>query len=121
MNMFDVLKNPKKIKNDEPLREEAIKKIETEIEQNKDDTQINIIGQVLIKYLKENAVAEKILNPENNIKNCVKEMVKIAATKIRNPINYNNTEGAGVFLSYEEGLNIILEYFEIEETEEVKL
>lgn len=120
MNMFDVLKNPKKTKNDEPLKEEAIKKIETEIEQNKDNTQINVIGQILITYLKENAVAEKILNPEKNINSCIKRMMEVASTKIKTPISYNNIDGEGVFLSYEEGFSIILEYFEIEKTEEVK-
>lgn len=119
--MFDVLKNPKKTKNNEPLREEALKKIEEEIEENKDDTQVSIVGQVLINYLKENAVSEKILNPEKNIKSCIGEMMNAAAQKISYPINYDNREGVGVFLSYEEGLNVILKYFEIEKAQKVTL
>ncbi|HHV30690.1 MAG TPA: hypothetical protein GXX73_14130 [Clostridium sp.] len=117
MNMFDFLKNPSKTK--EPLEEEALKKIKEEIEQNNDE-QINFIGQILIKHLKENAVAEKILNPEKSIKNCIEKMHEFASTKIKER-GYNINGMTGVFLTYDEGMEIILDYFEIGKKEEVDI
>jgi len=110
--MFDILKNPNVSK--DPLREQAIKKIKKEMEEYYKDIQINTVGELLINYLKENAVAEKILNPEKSIRDCLKKMAEIAATKIEE--GYKVDGNTCVILSYEEGFKIILDYFEIEQT-----
>ncbi|MBU3111970.1 PcfK-like family protein [Clostridium lacusfryxellense] len=90
------------------MLEKAIKKINDEIEKNKNDTNIKVIGDFLVSQLKLNVGAsEKVLQDGKTIKGSIEEMRKVAKSKAVN--------GCGM-LTDEEGFGIVLKYFDIKFT-----
>lgn len=84
----------------------AIYKLQNEIDANKSNSYVKVVGQFLLKHLETNpAAAEKIVAEGKTIKGSLKEM-KEAARK-------NQSDGCGV-LTDQEGFEVVLKYFGIE-------
>lgn len=86
----------------------AIEKIKAEVEANKSNSNIKVIGDFLIRRLGLiNGGAEKVLQDGKTIKCSIDEMRKVAKTKAVN--------GCGM-LTDEEGFGIVLKYFDMKFT-----
>lgn len=84
---------------------EAIKKIQDEIEKNKNEF-TEVVGAFLVQHLKENeADSEKILRVDKTIANSFKEIEKVAKTK---------RKGNSALIGPKEGFEIVMKYFGIE-------
>lgn len=87
------------------MLQEAITKLQTEMEQNKSNGYIQLVGDYLIKFLGTNPeAAEKILVEDKTINKSLDHMRKVAEKKMTG--NY-------AMLTPEEGFKAILEYFVI--------
>lgn len=87
------------------MQEKALEKIKTEMEQNKDNAYIQVVGNYLIKFLNKNpGTAEKFLTEGKTIAKSLEAMRKEANKK---------TEDNFAMFTLEEGLEIVLIYFEI--------
>jgi len=90
------------------MLEKAIKKLTDEMEANKSNSNIKVIGDFLIRQLKlSNEDAEKVLQEGKTILKSIDEMSKVAKTKAVN--------GCGM-LTDQEGFGIVLKYFDIKFT-----
>jgi len=90
------------------MLDKAIEKIKSEIEQNKKNSNIQVIGEFILRELAlNNAAAEKVLQEGKTIKGSIDEMKKVAKTKA--------VGGCGM-LSDQEGFGIVLTYFGIKFT-----
>lgn len=84
----------------------AITKLRTEIDQNKNNPYIQVVGEFLINYLNSDpGQAEKILNPDKTIAKSLNEMRKEAEKK---------KVGNCAVLTDQEGFEIVLKYFDID-------
>lgn len=87
------------------MQEKALEKIKTEMEQNKDNAYVQVVGNYLIKFLNKNpGTAEKFLTEGKTIAKSLEAMRKEANKKKEN--NF-------AMFTLEEGLEIVLIYFEI--------
>lgn len=85
---------------------EAIKKIKDEIDKNKNNPYIQVVGEFLIQYLNKNHEAsEKVLQEGKDIGKSLQEMRKAAEKK---------KVGNCAVLTDQEGFEIVLKYFGIE-------
>jgi len=90
------------------MLEKAIKKITDEMEANKSNSNIKVIGDFLVRQLKlSNGGAEKVLQGGKTIIKSIDEMSKVAKTKA--------VKGCGM-LTDQEGFGIVLKYFDIKFT-----
>ncbi|MED5017909.1 Cas9 inhibitor AcrIIA9 family protein [Paenibacillus chibensis] len=88
--------------------QEAITKLQSEIEKNKTNPYIQVVGEFLIKHVQANpANAEKILDADKTIGNSLEAMKKEAQKKQVNGM---------AMLTDEEGFAIVLKYFGFEGT-----
>lgn len=88
------------------MLDKAIIKLKAEMDQNKTNSYIQVVGDFIIQYVKENQeVAEKILVEEKTILKSLNEMKKAAEKK---------KVGNCAVLSDQEGFKIVLQYFGIE-------
>lgn len=86
----------------------AISKIQTEIDKNANNTYIQAVGGFLLRYLVENPEsAEKILVPDKTIGKSLDEMRKEASKK---------KVGSCAVLTDQEGFAVVLKYFGIKAT-----
>jgi hypothetical protein len=86
---------------------EAIKKIQDEIEAEKKNSYVQYVGKYMIEYLnKNNGYAQNILDETKSIKGSLQHM-EAEAKKIK--------QGNMAMFSPDEGLKIVLEYFGIKE------
>lgn len=84
----------------------AITKIQAEMDANKDNSYIQLMGKFFLDYLKDHPeAAEKLASPEKTITNSLKEMEKVARSK----------KGSGnmAMLTYQEGFDVVFRYFGI--------
>lgn len=93
---------------------EAIKKLQTEIDANKSNPAIAYTGEYLIKYIENNPEsAEKTLADDKTIAKAIDEIRKVASTR---------KVGNCAVIAPDEGLEIVLKYFGIDRApEEVKV
>ena len=92
------------------MKEQAIEKIKTEMDQNI-DSNIQTIGNFLIQYLSSNPdSADKILNPEKTIEKSLDAMRKVAEKEARE--KKKNGHYTAV-IPDSEGFAIVLKYFDI--------
>lgn len=88
------------------MLEKAILKIKTEMEQNNNNSYIQIVGEFLLRYLESDpSAAEKILTEEKTIAKSLDEMRKAAEKK---------KVGNCAVLTDQEGFEIVFKYFGIE-------
>jgi len=86
----------------------AIEKIKAEIEQNKNNSNIQVVGEFLLEELAlNNEVSEKVLIEGKTIKGGIEEMKKVAKAKA--------VDGCGM-VSDQEGFGIVLTYYGIKFT-----
>ncbi|MBS3885592.1 MAG: hypothetical protein KGZ56_00885 [Dethiobacter sp.] len=84
---------------------QAIEKLRSEMEQNKNHRYIQIVGNFLVQYVTKNtAAAERILTEGKTIKGSLNDM--------KNEARKNQMDGIGV-LSDEEGFAVVLKYYGI--------
>ena len=84
---------------------QAIEKLRSEMEQNKNHRYIQIVGNFLVQYVTKNpSAAERILAEGKTIKDSLNNM--------KNEARKNQIEGCGV-LSDEEGFAVVLKYYSI--------
>ena len=85
---------------------EAINKIKTEMEANKNNSYIQVVGGFLLQHLEVNpADAEKILTDDKTIAKSLDEMSKVAQKK---------KVGNCAVLTNQEGFEVVLKYFGID-------
>lgn len=85
--------------------QKAIEKLRSEIDKNKKDGFVEVIGEFLIKTVQDNSEAsEKILVKDKTISGSINEMSKEARKKSIN---------GHAMLSDQEGFQIVLKYFGI--------
>lgn len=90
------------------MLEKAIEKLKTEIDSSKNNSNIKVIGEFLLRQLKiDNTSAEKVLQDGKTIKGSIGEMSKVARTKA--------VDGCGM-LTDQEGFEIVFKYFDIKFT-----
>lgn len=95
------------------MLEKAIEKLRTEIDQNKDNTYVQVVGDYLIKFLNKNAeLAEMFLIEEKTIGKSLEKM-KAEAAKIK--------KGNFAMFTLEEGLEVVLNYFGITTKPEIEV
>ena len=88
------------------MLDKAIEKIKTEMEGNKDNLYIQVVGEYLLQQLKVNpAAAEKIMAEGKTVGQSLGEMRK-AAEKKKN--------GNCAVLTNQEGFEVVLKYFGVE-------
>lgn len=88
------------------MLEQAKTKIRTEMEQNKDDSYIQVIGKYLLQHLdKHPEDAEKVAAEDKHISKSIEAMAAEAKKKQKN---------GRAMLTDEEGYAIVLKYFGIE-------
>lgn len=94
------------------MLEKAIKKIKDEMGKDKNQY-VQVVGGFLLEYVTNDPMAaEKILDDKKTIASSLNVMMKEAEKK---------RVGNGAVLAYEEGLDIVLKYFDIKKkTTEVK-
>jgi len=86
----------------------AIEKLQAEIDSNKSNPNIKVVGDFLLRQLDLNDKAsEKVVQEGKTIKGSIEEMRKVAKTKAVN--------GCGM-LTDQEGFEIVLKYFDIKFT-----
>ena len=86
--------------------ERAIEKIKKEMQEKKDNPNIQSIGDYLLKQVEINReAAEKICNENKSIEKCFKEMEKVARTK---------AQQGSYYMSDNEAFKIIREYYQFE-------
>lgn len=91
---------------------EAIKKLQSEIDANKSNPAISYTGDYLINYIKSNPdSAEKIMAADKTISKAIEEIRKVAEKR--------KVSNCAV-IAPDEGLKIVLKYFGIDGTPEVK-
>ena len=94
------------LKEETELVNDAIRKLESEMEQNKNFSYVQAIGNFLLQHLESNpAAAEKIMAEGKTIKGSLAELKKEAQK--------NQVEGCGV-LTDEEGFAVALKYYGID-------
>jgi len=90
------------------MLEKAIAKLKTEIDGNKNNPNLKVVGEFLLRQLKSNnAAAEKVVQEDKTIKGSIDKMKETAKT--------NAVDGCGM-LTDEEGFGIVLKYFDIKFT-----
>jgi len=90
---------------------DAITKLKTEIEQNKSNSYVQVVGEFLLGHLdKHPQDAEKILAKDKTIANSLDEMRKAASKK---------KIGNCAMFTPAEGFAIVLKYFGIESTVDI--
>ena len=86
--------------------QEAIKKINDEMDKEKTNPFVRVIGNILLEYLDvDPGAAEKIINKDKAIGKSLDEMRKLAETK---------KVGNCAMLTDQEGFEIVLKYYDIE-------
>lgn len=84
----------------------AIKKIKAEIDSNKNNSYIQVVGEFLLQHLQDNPTnAEKVVQVGKTIGQSLNEMKKAAEKK---------KVGNCAVLSEQEGFKVVLEYFGID-------
>lgn len=80
----------------------AIAKIQAEMEANKNNAYVQVVGEFLLQHLATNPQdAEKILNQDKTILKSLEEMCKVAKKKkVGNCAVLTDQEGFGVVLKY---------------------
>jgi len=90
------------------MLEKAIEKLKAEIDGNKSNPNIQVIGEFLLEQLDSNdKISEKLIIEGKTIKGSIDEMKKVAKTKA--------VGGCGM-LTDQEGFGIVLNYFDIKFT-----
>jgi len=85
----------------------AISKIQAEMDANQDNSYIQLMGEFFLNYIKDHPeAAEKLANPDKTLAGSLKEMEKDARSKKRS--------GNVVMLTYQEGFEVVFRYFGIE-------
>jgi hypothetical protein len=85
---------------------EAVSKIKVEMERKNDDPYVQVVGEFLLGYLKDNpGSAEQFMDPEKSIEKSLDEMRKAAEKK---------KKGTCAVLTDAEGFAIVLKYYGIE-------
>lgn len=85
---------------------DAIKKLQTEIDANKDDKSIEVIGNFLLKHLESSPEsAKKVLADGKTITKSYDEMANVARKQAKNN---------RAMLTDEEGFDVVLKYYGIE-------
>lgn len=85
------------------MLERAENKIREEMNNSKKSHYVQVVGEMLLGYLKNNPNAsEKILPEDKSIEKSLDEMRKVAETK---------KQGNYAVLSDQEGFNVVLKYF----------
>lgn len=88
------------------MLEKAIEKIKSEMDKNKGNSYIQVVGGFLLQYLNQNpGSAEKILQDEKTIAKSFDEMRKAAEKK---------KVGNCAMLTDQEGFEVVLKYFGID-------
>lgn len=84
------------------MLEKAISKIKVEMDQNKNNTYIQVIGDYLLRYVNDNPdAAEKIADPDKTIAKSLNEMRKAAEKKkVNNCAVLTDHEGFALVLGY---------------------
>jgi phosphopantothenoylcysteine synthetase/decarboxylase len=94
------------------LTKQAITKLNNEMTSNKNNPYVQVVGNFLLQNLKKNPnAAEKILNKDKSILKSLDAMRK-EAEKVK--------VGNCAVLTDEQGFAVVLDYFEIKESVEVK-
>jgi len=84
----------------------AIEKIRAEMDANKNNAYVQVVGEFLLQHLAANPQdAEKILNPDKTILKSLEEMRKVAEKK---------KVGNCAVLTDQEGFEVVLKYFGID-------
>lgn len=90
------------------MKNQAIDKIKTEMDNNKTNEFVKVVGGFLLQHLEDNAdSAEKILQADKTILKSLEEMKKLAKAKAVN--------GCRMFAP-QDGFEIVLKYFGIKAT-----
>lgn len=90
------------------MKDQAIEKLHLEMDQDKNNDYVQVIGAFMIQYLAEYPEdAEKILNPEKTISESLAAMETAAKKK---------KKGNYAIMTGQEGLSIVLQYYGIERT-----
>ncbi|MGN7359478.1 hypothetical protein ACTHPF_20445 [Paenibacillus sp. SAF-054] len=88
--------------------QEAITKLQTEIEKNKTNPYIKVIGEFLINHIQANPTSvERILDTDKTIAKSLEAMKKVAQKKQVNGM---------AMLTDAEGFAIVLKYFGVDES-----
>ena len=88
------------------MLQKAITKLKTEMDQNKNNSYVKVVGGFLLQHLDANpSDAEKILDKEKSIAKSLDEMRKVAEKK---------KVGNYAVLTDQEGFAVVLKYFGIE-------
>lgn len=88
---------------------ESIEKLQKEMNENKSNSFVQIVGAFLIQHIKENENdCKKVLNKDKTILKSCDEMRKVASKK---------KVGNYAVLTDEEGFEIVLKYFEMNKSE----
>ena len=88
------------------MLQNAISKLKSEMNQNADNSYIQVVGEFLLNHLKANPEsAEKIMAPDKTIGKSLDEMRKVAEKK---------KVGNCAVLTDAEGFAVVLKYFGIE-------
>lgn len=96
----------RKFKEEFTLIEKAVSKIKTEMDQNKNNSYIQVIGGFILQHLDENpGDAERILTEGKTIAKSLDEMRKAAEKK---------KVGNCAVLTDQEGFEVVLKYFGID-------
>jgi hypothetical protein len=94
------------------MLEKAIRKIETEMDQNKKNSYVQIVGGFLLQHLNNNPeAAEKMLQEGKTLVKSLDEMKKAAEKK---------RVGNCAVLTDEEGFAVVLQYFGVDGKELVE-
>lgn len=89
------------------MLERAENKIREEIKNSKNSHYVQIVGEMMLDYLKTNPNAsEKFLQEDKSIEKSLDEMRKVAETK---------KQGNCAVLSDQEGFNVVLKYFGVKD------
>lgn len=89
------------------MQEEALKKLQAEMESNKNDTYTQLVGNYTMQYVKQHpAAAEKVLAEGKTLKGSLAHMRSAAEKK---------KSGNYAVLTPEEGFTLVTEYYGIQE------
>lgn len=94
------------------MHEKAISKLNEEIKQEKDNLYVQVVGEFLIKFIKENInLGEKFMAKDKTIGKSLDAMKKVAEKK---------KTGNFAMLTPEEGYRAVLNYFDIKTEKVIK-
>lgn len=101
MDMFDILNQS--INSQNPAAEKAVEKIKSEMDKDKDNTYVQVVGEYLLQRLSiEPELADKILNKNKTILKSLDAMKAVASKK---------KTGNFAMLTPQEGYDVVIKYF----------